>query len=500
MFPLQIRVLPIPGVFRKIGFGLALVPFLATARDDGSAHRFTPNAALGWDGFELLTVGDSISDIADSGYAGTMTASNFDGLGTHKIGNTLHVYLNHETTPGAISRIDLDLTALGSSVNSVQSGGSVTTPILTGVGWAYDRIHSYNAGTGTFTAHTDVTTYAANNFARFCSGTSYLPGSMGGGRGFVDSLYITGEEVGGGLMYALDSATSDLWEIPFLKAGGGKETGSWENAALVDTGNTSHVALLLSDDVGGSPGAPLRLYVGEKDTSSGAGFLARNGLEGGTIYYLERTDGGSATDLPDHDQGTVTGRWTSDPNATNILWETKWEDVHTNPSNPTQAVIADQTDGVYTVTLDLSFSAGNFDPVASSVTMAQIDDTNEPSPADPGNIGTAPDNVFWDENGLIVYQEDGGNQGINRVMMAGLTATGIEEIATTDSEGSGIIDISGLVGASTGEVYLTSIQGSPSQLAVLVAPEPGSGLLLILAAAGLVTRRKRAGQTTAALS
>ena len=173
--------------------------------------------------------------------------------------------------------------------------------------------------------------------------------------------------------------TREFWEIP--DAG----LAPWENTALVDTGNTTHIALLLWADEGSSPGEPLRLYVGQKGIDqNGDGtvdVLERNGLRGGVVYYFVPDPGFDLDDLPD---GVVTGGWTTIIN--DALFETKLEDIHTNPLDSSEVVFADQTDGIYIMDLDLTFDAGGLVLASSSVTITQIDDD------DSGVIG-APDNL-----------------------------------------------------------------------------------------------------------
>lgn len=243
------------------------------------------------------------------------------------------------------------------------------------MGYAYDSIHD-----GTYDAVTNP---------------NPLADSFGTGRGFVDQIYLAGEEVSGGKFYAIDSSSSMLWETPDLGLV------RWENAAPVDTGNSSHVALLMNSDNGTSPGDYVQMYVGKKGVdSNGDGsidFLERNGLRGGTVYYFDPDVTASNTDLPD---GQVTGTWTT--STANALRETKLEDVHTNPNNGSQLVISDQTDGVYIVNLDLRFAAGTFDAANSTASFNQIDDD------DSGDIG-APDNLTWTVNDLLYVQEDGSN-------------------------------------------------------------------------------------------
>ena len=126
-------------------------------------------------------------------------------------------------------------------------------------------------------------------------------------------------------------------------------------------------------DVGSGSGDYLQMYVGEKNLDANADgqidFLERNGLRGGTVHYFAPTAGASLTDLPD---GTVTGTWQT--STTGALQETKLEDAHTDPSNGSRLVFADQTDGIYIMDTELVFNGQVIDLNATTVTISQIDD------------------------------------------------------------------------------------------------------------------------------
>ena len=89
----------------------------------------------------------------------------------------------------------------------------------------------------------------------------------------MDDVYITGEEAGSdGILFALDVASGDLYALSGVtgdngRGVGGMPTDSWENAALLDTGEGGHVALLLSPD-GGT--AQMKMCVGEKGLDAAA--------------------------------------------------------------------------------------------------------------------------------------------------------------------------------------------------------------------------------------
>ena len=467
---------------------LFLVPaHRAVALDGASFLQLSP--LNGWKSFELVTQGNDISAFSDTGYGATASRGTYDGLGAFLNGNTLRVFVNHETSGAAISRVDLDLADFKQSLRSTIDDGATAFPatIVTGMGYAYDTVfdgsyHAVNDPNAVAVGTVAVGAYGNTHFSRFCSGSSYFPNSFGPGRGFVDEIYLTGEEVFNttGRFYALDSATETLWEAPDL--GGG----SWENAALVDTGNTTHTALILSED---KNAARFQLYVGEKgNDANGDGaidFLERNGLRGGTVYYFIPDPNFSTNDLPD---GQVTGAWST--STTGALIEDKLEDVHTNPADGSLLVLADQTDGVYTVELDLQFSGNTLDTANSAVTIDQI--VPETGAGALGN----PDNLTWSANGKLYVQQDGAGDGIWQMDPNGNNRV---QIADGFSEPSGIFDVSEQVGYRPGSVLLTSLQGrgsSGAQLSVLVSPnaslvpEP-AGIVLMLMASWCLGNRRR---------
>lgn len=200
-----------------------------------------------------------------------------------------------------------------------------------------------------------------------------------------------------------------------------------ENAAQVDTGETRHVALLLTPDYGEQR---LRLYIGQKGfksdgTSCGnctgdALLLARNGLAFGSWFYLQGSLPGSGTTY-NGTFGTV---------RANGLYGLKLEDVSTNPNNPRQGcnnlcefiyfsprapslhvlpvILANENSGVYILDFGLNFSgaSGYFSAAGSSFAIRKLDLTV--------SVPFDPDNVEWTKDGSIFVQMDNSDGGIIR--------------------------------------------------------------------------------------
>lgn len=361
----------------------------------------------------------------------------FDGQGAYANGDgTYTLLVNHEVgasvgyaytaeglnpsvTGSRISRFIVDIDADDNAANGFQSR------IVSG-GLAYDKV----IGDDT------------NGFDRFCSANLVEANSFGVGRGFADRIFLTGEEVfggGGGVFYALDTASSDLHQV---KAFG---KGTWESATVIDTGSANTVAVLLFDDAK----APLRLWVGEK---TAGGFLERNGLAeaNGSLYTFVPTalaeTGVDATAGPDSDDlkalalgAPLAGSWVkiekpagkasyadlSDAEirtlATDLgaLQLSRIEDGEVNPLNGQQAAFVatgtkDFTSGdlygnVYTLSFADAFAADGRLGATGASSLRVIYDADRF--ADPTTGLRNPDNLTWSDDGSLYLQEDRANGG-----------------------------------------------------------------------------------------
>jgi hypothetical protein len=109
----------------------------------------------------------------------------------------IRVLLNHETpwacdtvsSQSSVSEIIINKTSLKSAIsNTILTGNTGGVLFVEQVGKAYDKYRNKN---GTLT-----TSFGGNPFTYFCSGHVHRPNEFGLGqnRGFVDTLYIFGEE------------------------------------------------------------------------------------------------------------------------------------------------------------------------------------------------------------------------------------------------------------------------------------------------------------------
>ncbi|MEQ8209095.1 MAG: hypothetical protein RH917_04620 [Lacipirellulaceae bacterium] len=430
------------------------------------------NYRNGWQGFEVITEGD---DPTGDGFSWSML-DDFDGIGARIVDETtLRLQVNHETGDATISEVNLDLeaftTAISNTIDTSSTGGG---RFVDSARQAYSR---WSDDGGTTWVNTNST--SNTSFFNFCSGQSYAPHTFGEDRGFVDPIYITGEESFSNTsfqrLFALDLENRDFYQLSGVTGEatgglGGMPFDSWENAALLDTGETDHVALLLSPDGGTQD---MKIYIGEKgkgfDGSSSNDFLARNGLAYGSYYFLNDVlpAVGSSND------GTF------DTTASGALNASKHEDVDTSPSQPHRAVLGNQNFGLFTLDFDLDFSSGSFDANSSSFSIEKIqNDTSNTLNA----IGDQ-DNVDWTaatalgdteyEEGLIFVNEDNSNGEVwvNTPDGDGLTLVADTTGISPATETSGILDISEFVGYVPGSVLLTSNQGSTASLSVLINPD-----------------------------
>lgn len=249
---------------------LAGTSLLATA---GAASAFTfvtPEKSMytmvapGWSAKPLVTVGETLPN-------GYRPIGIMDGIGAYSLDSkTIRAFVVHEVgrTQGYAYTLDSGFSLTGARTSFFDI--DKTTMTVTNAGLAYknviDRAGNLVIGAGQLDG---------DAFARFCSAALFEANSFGAGRGLADRLFFAGEETSNGTMFVLDPATNILHAAPALGRG------AWENAALVDTGRTDKVGLILMDD---SSGYPLYLYVGNKSSDPAAGVLERNGLADGKLY------------------------------------------------------------------------------------------------------------------------------------------------------------------------------------------------------------------------
>ena len=275
-----------------------------------------PSQVTGLNGYTvdpIFTVGDTIT--GTTGALNSTTAGNYtpigilDGTGAYELDeNTVRIFVNHEVgnTAGYAYTLASGATLTGTRVSYFDIDKATLDVVDAGL--AYDTIYNRAGQVVGSNGATLDTSSGPGGLNRFCSANLIEAEVFGDDRGFVDTIFFTGEETTGGTEFALDVATGELWALPWLGRA------AWESVTEVDTGNTTHVALLVGDDRSGAfvdlngdgdtadsgegvgPVAPILLYVGTKDTSADANFIERNGLADGKLYVWVADDTANATD------------------------------------------------------------------------------------------------------------------------------------------------------------------------------------------------------------
>ncbi|MAU51548.1 MAG: hypothetical protein CMN17_04055 [Roseovarius sp.] len=419
-----------------------------TAIDLGTTAPAVPSMLEGQNGFQtraIFSVGDTIS--GTSGALNASTAGDYtpvgvlDGIGAMELNDTtVRVFVNHElgNGDGYAYQLENGLELTGARISYFDIDKASKQIVDSGL--AYDTLY---APDGSVISDISQLLEGRSGFDRFCSSVLVEGHQFGEGRGLEDTIYFAGEETGGnfsavgGNEWALDPETGELWAVPAMGHG------AWENIAEVDTGTTTHVALILADDTspydadgdGENEAAPLYLYVGEKDPDGD--FLARNGLDNGKLYVWV-ADGGAADPRDFNTGGTAGGTWVEVDNAQNLalasedgstgydeygyptqanLWTqaealgafgfSRPEDVATNPADGSEVVLAstgrssdfdgaDQVGTIYTIKTDFT----DIDNPTAAATILYDGD------ADPAQTLRSPDNLDWADDGNIYIQED----------------------------------------------------------------------------------------------
>ena len=381
----------------------------------------------------LLTIGEFTNGLNPGGSVYAPTGI-LDGIGSYDNGDgTFTVLVNSELSSSVAYPYQV---AYAASEGAVASNVNITGARINRL--IVDKDVDDNAANGYQSqiiagglAYSTVIGADGNGFDRFCSSTLFNANQFGAGRGFADRLYITGEENSGAL-YVLDPSTGVLREAPAL----GK--GSWENAALVDTGSSDTVAVLLFDDTK----APLYMWVGSKNPSGD--LLDRNGLRSGNLYAWKPGDGvipeagSDSTPGPDSDdlraiasgsplsggwvllgdQAWVAGQTASQLRAAAVaagaMQFSRPEDGDTNPLNGQQVVFnttgnadfgsGDKYGNVITLDFATAFGAnGQLNGDGSTVLKVIYDGDKL---IDPTTGLRSPDNLTWSADGHIYVQED----------------------------------------------------------------------------------------------
>ena len=413
---------------------LAVAIALATF-NNAYAQTSEPAQATGlgdWSTTPVFTIGETIDGYTPPGIP--------DGMGAFERESTVEIFSNHElrATQGYPYSLANSTSLAGARISKLVFDKE--TRELLGMGPAYDTI--YNRAGEIVDNASDLDFGGLN---RLCSAGSFVAGQAG----FVDDMFLTGEETGGGTEFALDVANGDLWAAPWLGRA------AWESAAALEIPgfNRTHVAILVGDDRGD---APLLLYVGEK--MPGGNFLERNGLTNGRLYMWVANDdslspadfngtgekrrgkfvevenynadaAGSADsqdDLGFDDLGFATqAELDNQKVAIGAFNFSRPEDLHVNPKpgKGNQVVFASTgrdtsiNEGAdlwgTTYVVDVKINPGRLrtDNITADITI--IYDGDDADKQDEGI--RSPDNLVWADDGFVYIQEDRSVSGFGEV-------------------------------------------------------------------------------------
>ena len=468
---------------------LLYMPTVAVAINGGESMIQT---FYGWKPIEIISQGDSraaadvvmgdeyhlpgVFDGAGAYLVEHEEEDVYDEGNDHNQTSIIRIHVNHEMIPASISEVNVDKQRLMEAIDSMQFGGDIGQSD----NFVIDARLAYTRWTddGGQNWHYDVQP-ESTMFCKFCSSQEYSPNTFGPNRGFVDQLYVTGEECSNGRLFVLDSNNRDLYQLSNVTGSsilersmvvnetsddddvestddrGGIPFNPFENAALIDTNETNYIALLLSPDRHGD-NETLKLYIGHKGKNStgdeSSDLLSRNGLAYGQWYYLR-------ADFPDSIGDASHGMLAK--NSTGGLAGMKLEDVDTSPSQPNKVVLAESRIGVFVLEFDFAFP----DVEQSTFIVKKLN----------SNGIKGQDNVDWtgatetNPEGLIYINEDSGRGAIWRMSPSDDHKIAIGRTKTS-AESSGIFDLSVLVNHEPGTIMVTSNQGNPASLTLLINP------------------------------
>lgn len=395
----------------------------------------------------VFTIGDTVTGA--TGALNATSAGSFspvgtlDGLGAFALNaNTVRVFANHEIELPGTGSSGYPYTLANGTV--IAKGGARVSYFdidkasrrVVDAGLAIARMYDRSGNVVTNTSQLEL-----GGLDRMCSASLYEPNLWGAGRGLVDRIYITGEETStafghphGGTCWALDTSNGDFWALPDMGRG------SWENAALIDTGTTTHVAFLLGDD---AQSTPLYLYVGQK--IPGGNFVERNGLKGGQLYVWKADNGNTTPQQFNGSGSSRAGSWvaidaknagaagTAGHDAQGYMNDTtlqseadglgafsfsRPEDLSTSPTDGSIVAFTSTGRGTLypldnwgdTYILDIDFD-GSATPTSGFLRLIYSgDDAGNGQFMSPEEGLRCPDNLDWADDGSIYVQEDQSNQ------------------------------------------------------------------------------------------
>lgn len=509
-------------------------------------------ALRGWQVTPIFTIGEHLPTVDKALYPHQyQPVGILDGIGAFRMTDkTIRVFLNHELDKeeGYSYTLKNGTVFAGARVSFLDIDRSTRKIVNSGI--AYDVVLDRDGRMVTSAEQINQNGNNRDGFSRFCSATLIERGTYG----FIDNLYFLGEEVGDPLLHPFGGT---LWvlDVKFGILHGISATGrmNYENIAPLNI-QGDRIAMLLGDDTtpqSDAPNefgqeanattppkhvvtAPLWLYIGEKNASlneiQGAlppgvlprisGFLNRNGLLVGKLYYFV-ADGGVTTVTQFKGTGSmVSGTWRElavfdsskaheegydkfgyksgftlrrEAKAGGAFQFSRPEDVSTHKQNGTRVAFTstgrssvyhgdDSWGTIYQVDVDLKNLRANL------TILYDGDDGGAEQVNSPDHGIRSPDNLDWAHDGFIYIQEDNAKeipplfgtvsgeeasiwrlnpQSGNIQRIAQMDRSGIFPPGSTDQkphlvgkwESSGIIDVSELFETKGGEkLFLVTVQ------------------------------------------
>lgn len=479
----------------KTTFKSLLTATLFLAGTQVWAQEEQVNGLNGWSTQSIFTIGNDVDGYYPPGIP--------DGMGAKMIGDDMmRLYVNHELSDddGYIYGLTSGATMTGARVSYFDI--NTDNFMVMDAGLAYETMYDRTGALVTMASQINEEGDPTNGLDRLCSASLFRAGDYN----LEDDIFMTGEETFNGQEFALDVENGEMYCLPWLGRA------AWENITFLDPGDDSKVAILVGDD---SAGAPLYLYVGEKNHIGDGSFTDRNGLAFGKLYVWV-ADAGYAS--PEEWAGTGNSALGSfveiehyNPDSAGTEGyddlgfadqDTQYElafdglgafsfsrpeDVATNPDRPTEAILAstgrsslypaDSWGTMYRVLVDFS----NMNNIrARLIIIYDGDDAGAGQFADPDEGLRSPDNLDWAANGYVYVQEDRSIGGfgdisgqeasiwemnastgkmarvaqINRI--ADLPAGQFDDDPSDlgDWESSGIIDVTNMLNKKDGFTYL----------------------------------------------
>ncbi|MFZ4634994.1 MAG: alkaline phosphatase PhoX, partial [Saprospiraceae bacterium] len=489
----------------------------------GNAQTSAPAQLKGladWTTSPLFTVGEQVGTYYPTGI--------LDGVGARKLADgTIRAYVNSElgASAGYTYQLANGTSLKGGRVSYFDIDPATRQIISSGLG--YKAIVDRAGVVVTSATQINESANTVNGLDRLCSASLFKAGQYG----LVDDIFFTGEETGDGQEFALDVVNDTLYCLPWLGRA------AWENVTLIETGTTNKVAILVGDD---RAGAPMLLYVGDKNFANDGSFLDRNGLNHGKLYVWVADNGnlsvqqfnGTGNSLtgtfkeiayynpalagtPGYDAQGFATQATQDAlgDALGAFSFSRPEDLATNPANGRQVVLAstgrdpDFPADKWGTTYIWDFKTTDLTKVTANVRILYAgDDAGAGQFAGPDYGLRSPDNLDWSDNGLIYINEDRSFSGFGQTSgqeaslweanpstgkltrIAQMDRTAIPAGQTDGSpadlgnwESSGTVDVSDLFGATDEVLFLVvtqahSLNGGPIAANTLVE----GGQLLVM--------------------